>query len=65
MFIYMVAFYGTVIMLMGLLGGEPELVIVGFLMVLVGDLHVLGGLIKRWRQHKGQMAKSRHYSVDP
>ncbi|ACB38969.1 hypothetical protein [Pyrobaculum neutrophilum] len=50
MFIHMVAVYGAVVLAMGAIGGEPELVALGLTMLLLGNMHRLGKALSRQRK---------------
>jgi len=50
-FIYMAVIYGAIVLMMGVLGNEPELVIAGLAMIFLGNLHRVGKLLLRIQKH--------------
>ncbi len=45
----MAVIYGAIVLMMGVLGNEPELVIAGLAMIFLGNLHRVGKLLLRIR----------------
>jgi hypothetical protein len=41
--------YGAIVLMIGVLGNEPELVIAGLAMIFLGNLHRVGKLLLRIR----------------
>ncbi|MFZ8838590.1 MAG: hypothetical protein ACO2PM_06545 [Pyrobaculum sp.] len=50
MFIYMAAIYGAVVLIMGVVGNEPELVLLGLAMMFLGNLHRLGRFLVKMQK---------------
>ncbi|ABL88231.1 conserved hypothetical protein [Pyrobaculum islandicum DSM 4184] len=51
MFIYMMAIYGAIVLAMGVVGNEAELVVFGLVMLFLGNLHRLGKVLLRAQKH--------------
>ncbi len=49
-FIYMAAAYGVAVLIMGVVGNEPELVLLGLAMMFLGNLHRLGKFLIKMRK---------------
>jgi hypothetical protein len=45
----MAVIYGAIVLIMGVLGNEPELVTAGLAMIFLGNLHRVGKLLLRIR----------------
>ncbi|MFN7105691.1 MAG: hypothetical protein ACK4M3_03805 [Pyrobaculum sp.] len=41
----MLSLYGVVVTLMGIVGNEAELTVVGLVMLFIGNLHILGKIL--------------------
>ncbi|AAL63001.1 hypothetical protein [Pyrobaculum aerophilum] len=50
MFVYMVVVYGAFVLVMGIIGSEPELVALGLAMMFIGNLHRLGKITIKTRR---------------
>ncbi|AKT33683.1 hypothetical protein PYWP30_00010 [Pyrobaculum sp. WP30] len=46
----MAAIYGAVVLIMGVVGNEPELVLLGLAMMLLGNLHKLGRFLVKMQK---------------
>jgi len=49
MFIHMATAYGAVVLVMGVVGNEPELVFLGLVMMFLGNLHRLSRIIIKYK----------------
>jgi len=52
MFVHLLSAYGVILMAMGAFGNESELVVLGLLMVVLGNLHRIGGFAAKRKNRR-------------
>jgi len=54
MFVHLLSAYGVILMAMGAFGNEGELVVLGLLMVVLGNLHRIGAFATKRKNRRAE-----------